>query len=43
MGNVEIIENLKSLYAEWLLIPNSDEYLQLIKQAINRLERENNN
>ena len=43
MSNQDVIKNLKSLYAEWLLIPNSEDFLLLIKKAIDRLESENNN
>lgn len=37
ISDAEIADNLKGLYAEWLLIPNSEEYLSLIKKAIDRL------
>lgn len=43
MSNQDIIKNLKALYAEWLLIPSSEDFLLIIKKAIDRLESENNN
>ena len=41
MSNQDIIKNLKALYAEWLLIPNSEEFLTIIKKGIERLENSN--
>lgn len=38
ISDKEIAENLKALYAELLLLPNSEDFLLIIKKGIERLE-----
>ena len=41
ISDKEIAENLKGLYAELLLMPNSEEFLTIVKKGIERLENSN--
>lgn len=41
ISDKQIADNLKALYAELLLMPNSEEFLSIIKKGIERLENSN--